>query len=78
MYVRVEDPLLDTAVRLVRRVLGLGPVALDLLSKALDVLFRTLLGLLTLKSQIIGESLGIPAVVGGDDLVVPVGLDSIL
>jgi hypothetical protein len=75
-YSRIEDPVLDTTVGLVRRVLGLGPVHLDLLSKALGILLSALLRLLALEGQVVLERLGIPAGVGSDNLVVPVGLDS--
>lgn len=75
VYARVEDPVLDTAIGLVRRVLGLSPVHLDLLSKALGVVLGALLRLLALESQVLLERGCVPAGVWGDDLVVPVGLD---
>lgn len=75
-HARIEDPLLDAAVGLVRRILSLGPVDLDLLSKALNVLLGALLRLLALEAQVVCEGCGIPGGVGSDDLVVPIGLDS--
>ena len=57
---RVEDPILDAAVRLVGRVLGLIPVGLDLLGEALCVVLSALLGLLSAGSQVVGQRLGIP------------------
>ena len=75
-YIRVKDPVLDTTIGLGRRVLGLGPVLLDLLSKALGILLSALLCLLALESEVLLEGVGIPAGVGSHNLVVPVGLDS--
>lgn len=77
-YLRVEDPFLDATIGLVRRVLSLGPVDLDLLSEALDVLLSALLRLLALESKVVLQRLGVPAVVGSDDLVVPVVLYRVL
>lgn len=75
---RVEDPFLDATIGLVRGVLCLGPVDFNLLSKALDILLSALLGLLALEGEIVAEGLGVPAVVGSHDLVIPVGLNSLL
>jgi hypothetical protein len=77
-YVRVEDPVLDATIGLVRRILGLGPVHLDLLSEALGVLLGALLRLVALGGEVVLEALGIPAAVGRDDLVVPVVADRLL
>lgn len=74
-HVRIEDPVLDATIGLVRRVLSLSPVDLDLLSEALGILLSALLGLLALEGQVVLESLCIPAGVGSHNLVVPVGLD---
>jgi hypothetical protein len=77
-YVRVEDPVLNTTIGLVRRVLSLGPVHLDLLSEALGVLLGALLCLVALGGEVVLEALGVPAAVGRDDLVVPVVADRLL
>jgi hypothetical protein len=77
-YLRVEDPFLDATIGLVCGVLGLGPVDLDLLSEALGVLLSALLRLLALESEVVLQRLGVPAVVGSDDLVVPVVLYRVL
>jgi hypothetical protein len=74
-YIRVEDPVLDTTIGLVRGLLSLGPVVLDLFSEALGVLLGAHLCLLALQAQVVLESADIPAGVRADDLVVPVGLD---
>lgn len=57
---RVEDPVLDAAVRLVGRVLGFIPVGLDLLDEALCVVLSALLSLLSAGSQVVGQRLGVP------------------
>lgn len=72
LCLRVEDPVLNAAVSLVGRILSLGPVDLDLLGKALRVILGTLLGLLALGGEVVGEALGVPAAVWCNDLVVPV------
>lgn len=54
------------------------PVALDLADQAVLVLLSTLLGLLALSGQVRLELVGIPAVVWGSDLVLPVLLDQVL
>jgi hypothetical protein len=77
-YVRVEDPVLNTTIGLVRRVLSLGPVHLDLLSEALGVLLGALLCLVALGGEVVLEALGVPAAIGRDDLVVPVVADRLL
>jgi hypothetical protein len=74
-YIRVEDPVLNIAIGLVRGVFSLGPVCLDLLNEALCVLLGTLLRLLALDAQILLERGCIPAGVGRNSLVIPVGLD---
>ena len=73
---RVEAQVLNIGIGLVGRLFGLGPVSLDLLSEALCVLLGALLRLLALEAQILLECRGVPAGVGRDSLVVPVGLDS--
>lgn len=45
---RIEDPVVDVAVRIVGRVGGLGPQRLHLAEQALLGVLRTLLDLLTL------------------------------
>jgi hypothetical protein len=74
-YIPVEDPITNARVGLVCGVFRLSPVALDLLDQALGVLLCALLRLITLEGQVVVESLSVPAVVGSDDLVVPVVLD---
>jgi hypothetical protein len=74
----VKDPVTDATVCLVGRLFGLGPVVLHLLSEAVGVLLAALLGLLALEAQVVLQRLGVPAVVGRHDLVVPVVLDKVL
>lgn len=75
---RIEDPVLNTAVSLVGGVFSLVPVGLDLLGEALCIVFGALLCLLTAGSQVVGEGLGIPRCVRVDNLVVPVVGDGLL
>lgn len=77
-HLRIENPFLDITVGLVGRVLGLVPVGLDLLRKALCVLLSALLGLLSASDQVVLQGLGVPRLVRVDDLVVPVVRDRLL
>ena len=75
---RVKDPVLCVCVRVVCLVLSLLPIALNLAEQTVLVLLSTLLDLLALRSQVVGQLVGIPLVVRLDDMVLPVLLDEVL
>ena len=73
----VEDPVLDRRIGVRGLVGSLMPVRLDLADKAVLVLLGTLLDLLAGAGDVVLELLGVPAVVGLSNLVVPVVLDQV-
>jgi hypothetical protein len=74
----IKDPVTDIGVGVVHRVLSVRPVCLDLSDQAVLVLLGALLGLVALGGQVMLQLFGVPAVVGRNSLVVPVGLDQVL
>lgn len=74
---RVEDPVVDAAVRVVGRVGGGGPVGLHLADQAVLVLLGALLNLGAFGAQEAGELVHVPGVVRLDDVVLPVVLDQV-
>jgi len=74
----VQNPILDIDPCVLRLILSLVPGAFDLLDERVLALFGTLLDLDALLLQIIGKRGRVPAVVGLDNVVVPIALDKLL
>jgi hypothetical protein len=77
-YSRIEDPFSDVAIRVVDGVLGILPSALELGNKGVLILLGALLDRCSGRHQILVNLIRIPAVVWGDDFVIPVVFDQVL
>ena len=73
---RIKDPILHALVRRLGRLLGLMPSRLDLLNEPVFVRFPLLVDLDTGPAEIALEPRGIPAIVGVDDIIVPIFVDN--
>lgn len=75
---RVKDPVLDIDKRILDIVFSLGPGGLNLGDELVPVLLSVVLDLNALLLQICSKLVGIPAVVGLDNIVIPVLLDAVM
>lgn len=71
----VKDPILDTSPGTMSGLLGLVPVRLNLVDKAVAGRSSLILSLLALRLQVGAEISRVPVAVGSNDMIVPIFLD---
>lgn len=74
----IQDPVLDAKVGILSLIASLIPGALDLGDERVLVGLGGVLGLDTLGLEVLLQAVGVPRVVGRDDVVIPVVLDELL